>query len=200
MFCSCIASINADYGIIQQIPNTNTNISSSTTQFSLQSRIYQQDFLLYVCFFSFVLVNQTVNRPSFPTFIYFINAITNASIYQIDAHADTVNVTYSTSTLTFHTSGFNDNDEFYITFDAGVLFSNGINSSAITDHNFWHLKVIDIQTTTSVTNTVAYTSMETTQQVSTGTSMMHQDSTMTHTTQNVNTTSVNVAAMITGRK
>ena len=146
------------------------------------------------------LVNQTVNRPSFQALIHFYNAITNASIYQIDAHLDTVNVTYSNSTLTFQTSGFNVSDEFYITFDAGVLFSNDSNSSAITDPNFWHLKVIDTQTSTSVTNTVAYTSMGTTQQVSTGTSMTSYESTMMHTTQNVNTTNTNIATVVTGTK
>jgi hypothetical protein len=147
-----------------------------------------------------------VNAPSFQAFIHFCNATTNVSIYRIDVQSDTVNVTYLNNTLTFNTSGFNVGDEFYITFDTGVLFSNGsINSSAITDPYFWHLKVIDIQTSTSVTNTISYTSVGTTQQVSTDTSTAYSGSTMVYTTvnqttQNVNTTSASMVTMITGRK
>ncbi len=154
----------------------------------------------------FVLVSQPVNAPSFQAFIHFCNATTNVSIYRIDVQSDTVNVTYLNNTLTFNTSGFNVGDEFYITFDTGVLFSNGsINSSAITDPYFWHLKVIDIQTSTSVTNTISYTSVGTTQQVSTDTSTAYSGSTMVYTTvnqttQNVNTTSASMVTMITGRK
>jgi hypothetical protein len=171
-----------------------------------------------------------VNAPSFQAFIHFCNATTNVSIYQIDVHLDTVNVTYSNNTLTFNTSGFNVGDEFYITFDTGVLFSNISNSSAITDPYFWHLKVIDIQRNANVADTITYTSVGTTQYVSTDTSTAYSGSTMMYTTvnqttqnvntetstaysgstmvyttvnqttQNVTTTSASMVTMITGRK
>jgi hypothetical protein len=140
-----------------------------------------------------------VNPPSFQAFIHFYNATTNALISQIDV---TVNVTYLTNnTLTFNTPEFNVNDQFYITFDAGVLFSNTtVNSTAETDHNFWNLKVIDIQTSTSFTNTIGYTSIGTTQLVSTETSTAYSGtsgSTMIYTTVNQTTQNVNITSTVT---
>jgi hypothetical protein len=205
----CVVSIHANFAIISQIPNTNTSILPSTRQFIFQSieikliDIHKRDF---------VLVNQTVNQPQFQAFIHFYNATTNASISQIDVSSNTVNVTYLNDTLTFNTPQFNVNDQFYITFDAGVLFSNAtVNSTAETDPNFWNLKVIDIQTSTSFTNTIGYTSIGTTQLVSTETSTAYSGTsgstmiytTVNQTTQNINTTStvttITVTA-ITGRK
>jgi len=205
----CVVSIHANFNITRQIPNTNTSIPPSTRQFIFQSieikliDIHKRDF---------VLVNQPVNPPTFQAFIHFYNATTNASISQIDVNLDTVNVTYSNNTLTFNTPEFNVNDQFYITFDTGVLFSNAtVNSTAETDPNFWNLKVIDIQTSTSFTNTIGYTSIGTTQLVSTETSTAYSGTsgsrmiytTVNQTTQNVNITStvttITVTA-ITGRK
>ncbi|CAF5183770.1 unnamed protein product, partial [Rotaria magnacalcarata] len=129
--------------------------------------------------------SQAVNQPPFPAFIYFNNATTNTSIYQISAQTGG-NVTYSNNTLAFNLSvamKFYISDEFYITFDAGVLFSNGtLNSTSITNSSFWYLKVIGIQTSTS-SPTSQYTSMQTTSQTMTDSSMAYSA-----TTANLNVT------------
>lgn len=104
------------------------------------------------------------------------------------------NVTYLNYTLTFYLPNsvtFNVNDEFYITFDTGVLFSNGTNSTVQTSSNFWHLKVINLQTSTSALTT-AYTSMQTTYDGTTATSMSsNATSAVSMTTMMTSFTSVN---------
>jgi hypothetical protein len=161
------------------------------------------------------LVSQPVNPPAFQSLIRIYNAITNTSISQIDVSSNASNVTYVNDTLTFYIPAFNISDEFYITFDAGVLFSNStVNSAAQTDPNFWHLKVIAFETTTSITTTLESTPTVTTYSATTDTSMTHSDTsaftgttvTITHTSanqtiQNLNTTTVSTTTIkvITGR-
>lgn len=103
----------------------------------------------------------------------------------LDVSLNSSNVTYSNGTLTFPIPGFNINDEIYITFDAGVLFSNSsVSSSAQTDHEFWHLIVISDATTISVSYTTGNPSAGTTYSGTTGSSMGHSDtSAMLATTQ-----------------
>jgi hypothetical protein len=162
IFCSFIVSINADFTVVQQIPKI--NISLTTNQFSIESKNTNKSKLIF--YFCIYLVNQTVNRPAFQAFIHIYNATSNASIYQIDVHNGTFNVTYSNDTLTFYLPNsvtFQLDDQFYITFDAGVLFSsNTTNSTAQTGYNFWYLTVIDDGTSTSATTMAAITSMGTT--------------------------------------
>lgn len=165
IFYLFIVSINGDvanFTIIRQSPQT--NILLNTNQFIFQSKnklkIEIYFFVIYI-----YLVNQTVNQPSFQAFINIYNATTNASIYSLDVHNITNNVTYSNQTLTFYlpnSVAFHINDQFYITFDAGVLFSITANSTAQTSRNFWYLTVIDTQTSTSVTTMTENTSMGTT--------------------------------------
>ena len=165
IFYLFIVSINADvanFTIIRQSPQTNMLLN--TNQFILQSKnklkIEINFFIIYI-----YLVNQTVNQPSFQAFINISNATNNTLIYALDVHNTTNNVTYSNNTLTFYLPNsvvFHANDQFYITFDAGVLFSNTTNSTAQTNRNFWYLTVIDTQTSTSVTTMIEDTSMGTT--------------------------------------
>jgi hypothetical protein len=139
------------------------------------------------------IVNQTVNRPQFQTFIHIYNATNNLSIYQIDVHLNTSNVTYSNNTLTFLIPQYNINDEIYITFDVGVLFSNSsVNSTAQNSPQFWPLKVIASDTTTSITITTENTSVGTTYIGTTGSSMVYSGTSAFTVTQVTSTyTSVN---------
>ncbi|CAF4399857.1 unnamed protein product, partial [Adineta steineri] len=142
------------------------------------------------------------------------NATSNTSIYQIDVHNMSSNANYSNYTLTFYIPPtiYNINSEFYITFDAGVLFSNTTtNSSALNDTQFWRLKVLDMPSTTGMTNLLTYTSMGTTYNGKTDstiinniistmvtTAMMSTSSSMTQTVQSVTTqTTANVVVVAT---
>lgn len=146
-------------------------------------------------YFFIYLVNQTVNQPSFPASINIYNATSNTTIYSIDVHLNNTNVTYLNQTLTFPIPGFNISTEFYITFDAGVFFSNSsMNSAAQTDRNFWYLKVISDATTTSVPFTTNNPSEGTTYSGTIGSSMSYSDtSVMTVTTATVTATSVSIS-------
>ena len=122
--------------------------------------------MLLLSLFCICLVNQNVNQPQFASFIGIYNATSNTSIYKINVQVNTAeNVTYSNNTLIFdepETIKFTVNDEFYITFDEGVLFSNSTsNSTAQTAPDFWYLRVISLETTTSVTTISEGTSTET---------------------------------------
>lgn len=75
---------------------------------------------------------------------------------------------YSNNTLTFTLPPLRIGDEFYVTFDAGVLYSN---SPAQNDSNFLHFKVIDLQTST----VSDYTSMGTSQYTSVAISMSYNN-------------------------
>jgi len=118
---------------------------------------------------------------------------------------NTSNVTYTNNnTLIFFIPAYNINDEFYITFDVGVLFSNSsVNSTARTGPQFWFLTVIAPDTTTSATITTENTSTGTTYIGTTGgSSMVYSDTSsaftvtqvtstytsVNQTTQNLNTT------------
>ncbi|CAF1406402.1 unnamed protein product [Adineta steineri] len=193
IFYSLIVAINANFNIIYQIPNTSFVVT--TQQFQIE-------------------IDQPVNRPKFVAFINVSNATSNASIYQIDVHNMSSNANYSNYTLTFYIPPtiYSINSEFYITFDAGVLFSNTTtNSSALNDTQFWRLKVLDMPSTTGMTNLLTYTSMGTTYNGKTGstiinniistmvtTAMMSTSSSMTQTVQSVTTqTTANVVVVAT---
>jgi len=157
------------------------------------------------------IVNQTVNRPLFQTFIHIYNATNNESIYQIDVHLNTSNATYSNNILTFLIPQYNINDEIYITFDVGVLFSNSlVNSTAENSPQFWLLKVIASDTTTSITITTENTSVGTTYIGTTGSSMVYSGTSaftvtqvtstytsVNQTTQNLNTTMTTSTVLVT---
>ncbi|CAF0986041.1 unnamed protein product [Rotaria sp. Silwood1] len=155
IFYFFIVSIRGDFTIVRRIPNT--TISSTTNQFTIE-------------------INQAVNRPQFQSFIHFYNATTNMSIDQIDVYLNTSNVNYSTNTLIFYLPDsikLNISGEFYITFDQGVLFSNAtLNSTAQNDSSFWHLVVVNSETSTTP---LEYTSMGTTYNLTTGSSMSYSD-------------------------
>ncbi|CAF1438890.1 unnamed protein product [Rotaria magnacalcarata] len=183
-----IVCAHANFNIVRQIPNG--TVSTTTNQFILE-------------------ISQAVNQPPFPAFIYFNNATTNTSIYQISAQTGG-NVTYSNNTLAFNLSvamKFYISDEFYITFDAGVLFSNGtLNSTSITNSSFWYLKVIGIQTSTS-SPTSQYTSMQTTSQTMTDSSMAYSATSTfimttmisTYTSMNQTAANLNVTTTTSGK-
>jgi hypothetical protein len=69
------------------------------------------------------------------------------------------NAKYDGKTLTFNISNSNEwkiGDEYYITFDEGVLFSNStLNSIAKNESTFWRIKVVtdDKSSTESITTT-----------------------------------------------
>jgi hypothetical protein len=120
--------------------------------------------------------------------IHVYNEISNISIYAIDA-SNNSNVTYSNDTLTFYIpqSIYNVTNEFYVTFDAGVLFSNITNSTAQNSSQFWNVKVIDIEMTTSITSVPPNTSMGTTHNGMT-TSSVTYSATSAFITTNITTT------------
>ncbi|CAF2595597.1 unnamed protein product [Rotaria sp. Silwood2] len=113
-------------------------------------------------------------------------------------HSNTTNLTYSNNILTFYLPDsikFNISDEFYITFDQGVLFSNNTsNSTAQNDSTFWRLKVISFETSTT---SVEYTSMGTINNAMTGSSMNYSDTgttimtTIVTTYNSINQTTIN---------
>lgn len=111
---------------------------------------------------------------------------------------NTTRANYSNDTLTFTLPAFQIGDEIYVTFDAGVLYSNNnVSSPAQTDRYFLYFKVVDVQATTMF----PYTSMGTTQSASTATSMSYNN-TSAYTTYNptVQISSTPAAVMNTGRK
>jgi hypothetical protein len=138
-------------------------------------------------------VNTQVNRPTFSSIIRFYHAVSNRSIHEIDVSLNISNITYVKDELGFslsHVMLWNDTDDIYITFDAGVLFSNAtMNSTAAIDRQFWYLELIDTMNPT--TQTITSTS-RTSERISTMTmsSLTSDASTVSNTdhTQSMTTT------------
>ncbi|CAF1196670.1 unnamed protein product [Adineta ricciae] len=141
-----IVSIYGDFNITLQVPKSNFTVNNTNVPFSIQ-------------------ISQLVNRPTFSSRICVYNYSTNTSVYQIDVSNSNSSVSYTNYTVAFYLPQnlYNASNEFYITFDVGVLFSNStINSTAFTDPQFWHLRVIDPSTTTTTTTTTATTTTSST--------------------------------------
>lgn len=122
-----------------------------------------------------------------------------------------MNYTGNTITFTLTILSFSIGDEIYVTFDAGVLYSNATDlSPAQTNRSFLYFKVVELQTSTALPYTSQYTSMATTQYPNTATSMMNNNTNTYTSMSGINTqTSDNptvqisttpAAMMNTGRK
>ncbi|CAF1608222.1 unnamed protein product, partial [Didymodactylos carnosus] len=88
-----------------------------------------------------------VNRPQFRSYIKFMKSSTSYTIYEIDV-SQSEYVTYKQDTLNFYTNDttWSEGQQYYITFDEGVLYSNQIQNSTVQyDQNFWKFRVIDAQ-------------------------------------------------------
>ena len=141
------------WNVTRQTPNATALVT--TRQFTIESKRAEnrsRDTRV-------ALVDSAVNRPTFRSLIRFLNGKSNASIEQIDVSNTSSSANYSNNTLSFalqNPARWNFNDEFYILFDDGVLFSgNATNSSAQTSMQFWYLKIIDTSATMMPSDTSA---------------------------------------------
>ena len=98
----------------------------------------------------YTAVDHIVNRPAFSSHIAIQNNISKSLVERIEVNAEIGRVTYGDRTLNFSLLAnytWNRTNEYYITFDEGVLFSNGTsNSSARMDPTFWVFTVVEQST------------------------------------------------------
>ncbi|UJR09315.1 hypothetical protein I4U23_013558 [Adineta vaga] len=178
-----IVSIHGDFNVTQQVPSATLTVTNATVTFLIE-------------------INQFVNRPSFSARICVFNVSSNTSVYQMDVSNANASINYVNKTLTFVLPQYfyTSPSEFYITFDAGVFFSNStINSTARNDTLFWHLKVIDLQTSTSMLYPSTYPSTITayTAATSLSTNSTANTTTVTVTTTTTTTTTINQTSQST---
>lgn len=138
--------------------------------------------------FLFVTVNHTVNRPQFSSHIKIQSGVPSKEVVSIDVSAMNDSVQYTNETLEFSVlsdSLWTTMDEYYITFEEAVLFSDSTsNSSARTDPQFWKFKV------TETTEPMSSMSLETSTQTPTTNDTTTATYSATSTQQPSNTTTV----------
>ncbi|UJR36218.1 hypothetical protein I4U23_028950 [Adineta vaga] len=93
-----------------------------------------------------VKTNGLVNPPKFPAYIRFYNTHTRESEYEIDVSRSSQILYYNQPPqIIFLTTGhyWSEGDSYYITLDAGVLYSNEIeNSTEYLSPKFWQFQCI----------------------------------------------------------